>query len=319
MFGDGVDETTGGNICPVSPERFLPPRRAVLADIPGFHQPLSIAVDNSGGPSQGRRLRRRRDRQRRDGTISKFDSAGSSSPAWGTAGTMAIHVPQQNDRQPLHRRGLDSRRLRHHGGSSSRSSSYDYAGNRRFIHERGSRPGATAISPSTRTTTSGPPITNRVPLIADVGAIRRHRTITRSGRSIRHRRRAAATNPANSDVLTVLNDEAIYVFERSCEPTKGYCAPKESFGAGQLPTRRRRSPSTAPTTRSTSPSRRGRGLPLAGRSPTSHRNRPPSARPTRSSPRTSIRSAPATSPAAKSNTGRPTPTGRRRRAISRCR
>src|SRR5262249_19071485 len=47
-----------------------------------------------------------------------------------------------------------------------------------------------------------------------------------------------ATNPANSDVLTVLNYEAVNVFERTCNPAKGYCTPRESFGAGYLPSPR---------------------------------------------------------------------------------
>ena len=35
-------------------------------------------------------------------------------------------------------------------------------------------------------------------------------------------------------MLVVLNDQEVVVFELSCEPTKGYCTPKESFGAGNL-------------------------------------------------------------------------------------
>ena len=77
MFGDGVNETTGGNKCPVSPSDSCRPRSAVLADLPGFHQPLCDRRRQLRQSLQGRRLRRRR----RSATKGLGSSRSSTAPA----------------------------------------------------------------------------------------------------------------------------------------------------------------------------------------------------------------------------------------------
>ena len=233
MFGDGVNETTGGNKCPVSPSDSCRLGQQSSPTFPDFTNPSAISVDNSGSPSKGDVYVAEGIGNEGPGVVSKFDSAGQLIPAWGTAGTMAIPYLNKMTVSPF---TGDVWILDGFGTTafSSRVSAYDYAGNRRFIHEswiENGGDGDFAVDSGDRFWTTDK---NRVPLIADAAQF----DVTHNhalGAIHPAPAQGWATNPANSDVLTVLNDEAVYVFERSCEPTKGVCAVKESFGAGQLP------------------------------------------------------------------------------------
>ena len=53
MFGDGVNETTGGDKCPVNPGDSCGPGQQSSPTFPDFTNPSAISVDNSGSPSKG--------------------------------------------------------------------------------------------------------------------------------------------------------------------------------------------------------------------------------------------------------------------------
>ena len=92
MFGKGVDQTTGGDVCPENPGDVC--QAGASGSSPAaFDNPYYLAVDNSGGPSSG-------DVYVADkGTklVQKFDSSGQIVSSWGVAGQKdgsdAINLP----------------------------------------------------------------------------------------------------------------------------------------------------------------------------------------------------------------------------------
>src|SRR5262249_42870552 len=72
MFGDGVNQTTGGNICPVSPSDVCRPGQMSSATFPHWNSPSAISVDNSNGASKGDVYVA----DTSEGQITKFDSSG---------------------------------------------------------------------------------------------------------------------------------------------------------------------------------------------------------------------------------------------------
>jgi hypothetical protein len=232
MFGDGVNETTGGNKCPVSPSDSCGPGQQSSPTFPNFTNPSAIAVDNSDSPSKGDVYVAEGIRNEGPGTISKFDSGGQLVPAWGTAGTLAVPLLL---RMTVSQFTGDVWVLDGYvtTGNDSRVAAYDYAGNRRFLLEEWvSTPGDGdfAVDSDEHFWVGNH---NRYPMKVAIEQFPfngKHPL----GFISPSPAQGWATNPANSDVLTVLNDEAVNVFERACEPAKGYCAPKESFGAGHL-------------------------------------------------------------------------------------
>jgi hypothetical protein len=235
MFGDGVNETTGGNKCPVDPGDSCGPGQDLSA-FPNFTNPSAIAVDNSNSSSKGSVYVAEGITNGGPGTVSRFDSGGQPVSGFGTGGTLAIPFlirmtisPFTGDIWILD--GFNNTTV------SGRVSSYDPAGNRRFIFESWINAGGDGDFAVDADEHFWVGDQNRHPLKADISQF-----ATNGRHALGYIQpgfaQGWATNPANSDVLTVLNDEAVAVFERSCNPSKGYCTPKESFGSGYLPSPR---------------------------------------------------------------------------------
>ncbi len=70
MFGDGVNETTGGDKCPVSPSDSCGPGQQSSPTFPDFTNPSAISVDNSGSPSKG--------------DVYVAEGTGTKDPGWGS-------------------------------------------------------------------------------------------------------------------------------------------------------------------------------------------------------------------------------------------
>lgn len=91
MFGKGVDQTTGGDVCTAASGDICQPGTPAAggpdADVPGqITSPYTISVDNSGGPSQGDvYVGEIADRQ---GLVEKFDSSGHIITSWATNGQL---------------------------------------------------------------------------------------------------------------------------------------------------------------------------------------------------------------------------------------
>ncbi len=81
MFGRGVNQTTGGNVCPTAPTDVC--KTGVSGSTPGaFETPEFIAVDNSSGPSAGDVYVA----DTADRLVQKFDSSGRIVSSWGESG-----------------------------------------------------------------------------------------------------------------------------------------------------------------------------------------------------------------------------------------
>ena len=81
MFGDGVDQNTGGDVCTVASGHIC--KAGVSGSGVGqLETPTYLAVDNSGGPSTGAVYVG----DTGDNLVSKFDSSGNLVTSWGANG-----------------------------------------------------------------------------------------------------------------------------------------------------------------------------------------------------------------------------------------
>ena len=92
MFGKGVNQTTGGNLCPVSGGDVC--QAGASGSTPAaFQDPYYLAVDNSGGPSAGDVYVADKGNK----LVQKFDSSGNIVSSWGVGGQKdgsdAINLP----------------------------------------------------------------------------------------------------------------------------------------------------------------------------------------------------------------------------------
>ena len=237
MFGDGVNQTTGGDKCTVGSGDTCQPGQAIADNgVPDFTNPSAIAVDNSDSPSKGSVYVAEGIRNEGPGTVSKFDSNGQLVSGFGTAGTLTIPYLIRMTVSPFTGEVwvLDGYGTCCFDG---RISAYGPTGNRLFIHEEWVNAGGDGDFAVDSDENFWVGDQNGHPLKADISqfALNGNHPLgyVQPGTA-----QGWATNPANSDVLTVLNNEAVNVFERTCNPAKGYCTPKESFGAGYLPSAR---------------------------------------------------------------------------------
>ena len=232
MFGDGVNVTTDGDKCTVGSGDTCGPGRDLSA-FPNFTNPSAIAVDNSGSPSKGSVYVAEGIRNEGPGTVSKFDSNGQLVSGFGTGGTLTIPYLIRMTISPF---TGDIWVLDGFGTCcfDGRISAYGPTGNRLFIHEEWVNAGGDGDFAVDSDENFWVGDQNGHPLKVDISqfAFNGNHPLgyVQPGTA-----QGWATNPANSDVLTVLNGEAVNVFERTCNPAKGYCTPKESFGAGNLP------------------------------------------------------------------------------------
>src|SRR5262249_25968828 len=87
MFGKGVNQTTGGDICTAASGNVCEPGASSSAP-DGFQTPTTIAVDSSSGPSAGDVYVG----DAANGFVSKFSSSGSLITSWGSGGRLSFTV-----------------------------------------------------------------------------------------------------------------------------------------------------------------------------------------------------------------------------------
>jgi hypothetical protein len=203
-----------------------------LLSFGNFTNPTAIAVDNSGSTSKGSVYVAQGSASGGDGSIAKFDGSGQPVTSFGTAGKIILPELRKmtvslftGDIWVLERYETT--------GTDSKIVSLDPTGVQRFKKESWISPGADGVFAVDSRDNFWYADHNRNPIKADVARFpetERHAL----GGIYPAPAMGFATNPANSDVLVVLNDQEVGVFEVTCEPTKGYCTQKESFGAGSL-------------------------------------------------------------------------------------
>ena len=215
---------------PGEPERFLRPGQQSSPTFPTSRTPRDRRRQLRQS-LEGRRLRRRRNRRRRARIVSKFDSAGQLVPAWGTAGTMTI---PNFDKMTVSPFTGDVWILDDYGTTRDRRAESPPTTPPATVASstnRGSKPAATAISPSTRTTTSGSPTRTgfrSTPTSAQFPSTEQ----SRARRASTPRRRRAGPRTRPTATCSRPQRRSGTSSNESCEPTKGYCTPKESFGGG---------------------------------------------------------------------------------------
>src|SRR6188472_137734 len=197
-----------------------------------FTNPTAVAVDNSNGASKGSVYVAEGVAGGGNGSIAKFDSSGQPVTSFGTAGKVTLPELRKMSVSPF---TGDIWVIEYYEttGTNSKIVSLDPSGVQRFKKESWIDPGGDGVLAVDSRDNFWWADHNRTPLKGDVA---------RFGENERHALGGVypgpatgfATNPANSDVLVVLNEQEVVVFEVTCEPTKGYCVPKESFGAGNL-------------------------------------------------------------------------------------
>ena len=243
MFGDGVNETTAGPSQAATTARSNPATYAgpgsILDAFPEFANPSSIAVDNSGRSLEGRPStspKAASTATRPDLQVRQLRPAGAE--LRGGDGALRAKKIRQSDRQPLRRERLGPRRRR--GPEAGRKRRRlrrpptPKTGSRSSWWSNGAMRGTSARSRSTPTTGSGSRTTTKCHWSCS--------TATRFGETVNHALGRVypgsanhfAVNPVNGDVLAVINSSEVMVFDGSCDPSRGFCAPKESFGGGQL-------------------------------------------------------------------------------------
>lgn len=208
-----------------------------LLEFGDFDNPTAIAVDNSDGPEAGKVYVAEGTSTGGDGTIARFDSGGQPDPGWGTGGTIKVIALQKIGVSPFDGTlwALDAETVGSPGGiAGAQISAYDADGTRRFRHEQvrdGGTDGSLAIDSGERIWFSDHNFAALIEVpknfTAEAGPV--------LGSAYPGQAHEFAVNPANSDVLITFNEEEVIVFEQPCEPSKGFCAPKESFGNGHLP------------------------------------------------------------------------------------
>ena len=197
-----------------------------------FTNPTAVAVDNSDGASKGDVYVAQGSAGGGDGSIAKFDSSGQPVTSFGTAGKITIPELRKMTVSPF---TGDIWVLENYSttGTDSKIDSFDPSGVQRFKKESWIITGGDGVFAVDSHDNFWFADQNRSPIKADVARFPENERHDLGG-IYPAPAMGFATNPANSDVLVVLNDQEVVVFELSCEPTKGYCTPKESFGAGNL-------------------------------------------------------------------------------------
>ncbi len=199
--------------------------------------PTAIVVDNSGGPSQGSVYVADGTFGGGDGTIAKFDPEGHPVPAWGEDGKVTVVKLQKVGISPVDGAVwvLDGEVSGSPGGvAGAQVSAYEPEdGFQRFRREQKADTGgdgSIAVDLHDRLWFSDH---NLTPLKEDITRFK-ETEMGALGRIDPGVAGGFTTNPVSGDVLAVFNFGEVTVFEDSCEPARGYCTPKESFGAGYL-------------------------------------------------------------------------------------
>lgn len=201
-----------------------------LFNIAGFSDPISIAVDNSNGPSKGDLYVAQDEPDAIDNTITRLNSSGEVDLAWGGDGkTAAVEV------RSLAVSAVDGKVWAFDGSDHIEGyiAAYTQDGNQLFRKElRGMdfNKGSAAIDADSRVWFANH---NSTPFVGDVERLNEfeNRQLgTVYSASMGH----FASDPRYNDIFGIANGYEVMVFDGSCDPSQGYCNLKESFGGGQL-------------------------------------------------------------------------------------
>ena len=201
-----------------------------------FANPSSIAVDNSSGPSKGSVYVAEGSAGGGGDKIFKFDSGGQPIASWGNAGVLAVKAVRKVTVSPFDGRVwvLDGATGESPGSTDGgHIAPYTENGIQEFrVEQRGDAggDGTVAVDADNRLWFSDH---NGVGVILD---------LTRYDETGNHALGVIqpgffthfALDPANSDVLAVYNDSEVRIFDRTCDPSREFCEPKDSFGGGLL-------------------------------------------------------------------------------------
>ena len=220
MFGDGVNQTTGGNICPVSPGDVCRAGQMSSPTFPHWNSPSAIAVDNSNGLSKGDVYVA----DTSEGQITKFDSGGHQITSnFGTSGVLQVYpfkmtvsaftgyvwiIDQNWQIVSYDEKGTEGVRV---------NQNWNVGGEDDLAVD--------AVNDIYYGSTGGVPLKANVKQESEFGG---EVGVTDPGQS-----RGYYINPANGDILISFGNEVV-VHDKSCNPSLGYCAVKDSFGSGQL-------------------------------------------------------------------------------------
>jgi hypothetical protein len=201
-----------------------------LFEITSFSSPISIAVDNSNGPSKGDLYVAQDEPNTLDNTITRLTSSGQVDPSWdGDGKTAAPEV------RSVAVSAVDGQLWAFDGSDHIEGyiAAYTQDGTQTFRKElRGMdyNKGSAAIDMDSRVWFVNH---NSTPFVGDVERLSEfeNRQIgTVYPASIGH----FASSPKTNSMFGIAYGYEVMVFDGSCDPSKGYCALKESFGGGQL-------------------------------------------------------------------------------------
>ncbi len=201
-----------------------------------FANPSSVTVDNSDGPSKGDVYVTEGPLNGGNGTVQKFDGTGQPVVSFGTGGSLAIKALRKVTVSPFDGSlwSIDGVAGESPGATDGgHVISYTETGVQKFrveTRQDAGGEGTMAVDSKDRLWFTDHQAT---PQINDIS--RYEETAFHSlGRVTPATATHFAVNAVNSDVLMVVNESEVMVFEGSCDPTKGFCVPKETFGGGQL-------------------------------------------------------------------------------------
>jgi hypothetical protein len=239
MFGDGVNKTTPGDICPVQPGDECGEGQSLSAGFPDLTHPTAIAVDNSDSPAAGTVYVAEGTTSGGAGTLTRFDSGGQLDFGWGGDGTIEVPFLQKIGVSPSDGTvwELNESVVEGPGGRSTEVAAYTSGGTLIRRQDQvlpAGGDGSIAVDSSSRVWWADH---QAQALIEDpaIPVSQGDPRVHALGQVYPGAAREVAVNPLNSDVLVTFNESEVQVFAGDCEPKLGFCSPKESFGGGYLP------------------------------------------------------------------------------------
>ena len=212
MFGKGVNQSTGANVCTAASHDTCQPGTA--GSSPGeFQTPTFVVVDSSAGPSSGDVYVG----DTEDNNISKFDSSGNLIPSWATEGQIAGF-------NPLY--GIAVNRVGELFALSGNAYRYTEAGSQisEFGYPRGTSPSGLAVDGEDNLykADGSPEITKFTATGENLGEP------DTSSDSV-----GLTIDPTTNDLYVVQSGAGGFVNHFALNCGQG-CAPLDEFGAGQL-------------------------------------------------------------------------------------
>lgn len=229
MFGDGVNETTGENICPVNPGDVCRPGQQSSPTYPHFEELTSISVDNSNSSSKG-------DVYVGAQTISKFDSSGNLITSWGSNGQLAINENLLEEIKMGVSPFTGYLWVIDGGWRIDVFDDHGTVSRRTFGENWNILPGPLAVDAEGSIYYSS---YGGYPLKLDHLQVTTPNIGPHAEIFFENQASGYAIDPTNGNIYIdsgsgTYTGEKVVMFNPPCEPSTGYCIPKESFGAGDI-------------------------------------------------------------------------------------